>query len=205
MARHAGGSSLRTRRNRRQGGVKFRIYTPKWQDPYPWIPGTEPEKRTFAALVRHGFYFWFQPERLIPEDYTTAALEQGTLLTKHDYVPDFVLPEYKVIFDPFGDYHHSLPQQREADGWKMAYYESMGYEFVHDWASIINRNGGEWFLGRSKRIWQAPKYKLSPLDQARKASVGYFLGPNLGLGSKSVAISNKKRAVRKTLGLGTSR
>lgn len=205
MARHAGGSSLRTRRNRRAGPVKFRQHTPVWIDPYPEVPGTEPEKRIFAALRRHGFYFWFQPARLISVEWATAAERQGTLLTPHDYVPDFVLPEWKTIFDPFGDYHHSLPQQHAADGWKMAYYESMHYEFIHSWATVINRNGGEWEIHNSERIWRPPMFKLSPQDQVIKATVGWFKGPNIGLGSKSVAIANKKRAINRTKGISSSR
>ena len=58
------GGLLRVRRHR--GPRKVRLHKPAWVDPFPQIPGTEPEKRIFAELVlRLHIFFLFQGQ--IPE------------------------------------------------------------------------------------------------------------------------------------------
>lgn len=178
---------LTVRRRRRALG-KHRLLKPQWRDPYPWIPGTVPEKMIFAFLVQNNFFFVYQDN--LPE-YRLALSTGGVFIPR--YVPDFVLPEYKVIIDPFGDYHHSLPDVAASDARKAVIYAQLGYEFIHPWTSQIEKNGAAWVLHKSKRLWQPPIATLGPEDLPFRAQ-GYRLGPYLGLGSTSVAAANKKRA-----------
>lgn len=121
--------ALRTRRNRRQTRGTFKLYKPKWIDPYPAIPGTEPEKRVFDALMKMHVYFIFQGQ--------AAEMERGQpffKLAPVGYKPDFVLPEYRLIIDPFSPFHHSLPEAAKRDQDKIAVYSAAGYAYYHPWA-----------------------------------------------------------------------
>lgn len=119
---------LTTRRRRRQHRTKFRLHKPRWIDPFPHIPGTEPEKRFFSALVDQRIFFIFQGQ--IPE-LTSGLMAQ---LEIPGYKPDFVIPEYKVIIDPFSPFHHSLPGAVERDARKVMLYTAFGYVYYHPWA-----------------------------------------------------------------------
>ena len=190
--------SLRVRRSR-AGNRQLKLHKVEWVDPFPWIPGTHPEKLLFAALVRRGIYFRFQ------DDFPRADKRVFPILQDRDFKPDFIVPEWKVIYDPYGDFAHSQPRSfgtygpdgkwvPGADVWKQVYYESKGYEFIHPWTSAIERFGADWMIDQSKRIHQPPLFKLTdPVDIAAKPQ-GYHLGPNLGLGASSTAIANHLRA-----------
>lgn len=156
--------TLRVRRHRRQSPGHFRLHKPQWIDPYPWIDGTNPEKRIFAALMQKHIYFVFQGQ--VPEleagghgltlrdflNKTTAAdkkqIHAAQKVSKvkawqHrpikltlgliEFIPDFVLPEYKVILDPFSPFHHSRPDSVVRDERKVALYNALGYEYYHMW------------------------------------------------------------------------
>jgi very-short-patch-repair endonuclease len=189
--------ALRTRR-RRSVRRQFRLHKPQWRDPFPWIAGTEPEKRIFAALVNRRTFFVFQD--------TLEEWRQGrfSTLAPPQFIPDFVLPEYRVIIDPFGDYHHTLPESVERDKQKMATYTSMGYAFYHPWASDVEASGGEAIL---QQIPELGKGKVGALSQRDKAylSQGYRLGPYVGVGSRSVAAANRRRRRAPSLGIGSRR
>lgn len=132
--------ALRTRRNRRQKRAVFKVFTPKWIDPYPYIAGTEPEKRVFAALLDQlHVYFIFQGQ--VPEFESGGAMFSARPV---NYKPDFVLPEYKVIIDPFGAYHHSLADQAQKDAEKIALYSAAGYAYYHPWTGVSGTKPGEW-------------------------------------------------------------
>jgi hypothetical protein len=260
-------------RRRRASARQFRIFKPHWVDPFPFIPGTEPEKRIFEALVRRRFYFIFQgdlPEltsgyreravkrykeadaelrkleqEIVKHDSLTkrdkanlaerarllhaAALKRaevksllrkdkgGTFLYEPAFKPDFVLPEYRVIIDPFGIFHHSLPDAVKRDAVKLAVYESLGYAFCHPWwddkGFLLEHNNSFERVGFDAlavldsipELSRPPKAKLEdPLDIAAKRATGYRLGQNLGLGASSVAIANHKRKRSKPLGLRPS-
>lgn len=192
-------ASFRVRRERRSGVGKWKLKKLVWVDPFPWIPGTHPEKLLFAALYRRGIYFRFQG------DFPKADKKVFPILQDRDFKPDFIVPEYKIIFDPYGDFAHSQPRSfgqmgkdgkwvPGADVWKQVYYESKGYEFIHVWTSDLERFGADWMLEQSERLRHPPKFRLTdPIDIAAKP-VGYFLGPNLGLGANSTAIANHLRA-----------
>lgn len=193
--------ALRVRRERRQSIGKFKLTKADWIDPYPWIPGTRPEKILFAVLVRRGIYFRFQDDFPVEDRYLSAILQE------RNFKPDFIVPEWKIIYDPYGDFVHSqpsaigTPERPGPDVWKDVYYRSKGYEFIHPWSSQIEQSGGDWMVDLSKRIHLPPMFPLNKEDAQWKAAQGYKLGPNLGLGANAVAAANHARARPKSLGL----
>lgn len=211
-------STLLVRRNR--SPRKFRLHRPPWVDPYPAIPGTEPEKRIFAALIQRRIFFIFQGQ--IPE------LKRGLFVTLAipGYKPDFVLPEYKIIIDPFSPFHHSLPGAAERDARKIGLYTALGYKVYHPWAEadgvfIFDQarynvykqgkqsavhghyNGALALLSAIDDLQRPPKFSenLTKREKRLKRSPGYELGPFLGAGATSVAAANKKRKKPKPIGL----
>lgn len=224
--------ALRVRRSRSQTRRKLRLHKPRWVDPYPQIPGTEPEKRIFSALVQRGIYFVYQ--EAVPE----AAEHDGFYISARpmDYVPDFVLPEYRVIIDPFSPFHHSLPKAIDADVRKIALHMALGYRYYHPWAvapgvflfdqsdntvnaayNFYNRKtfakdirrramGAFEVLAAMPELGAGPRHPLTdPRDIAAKRSPGYRLGEGLGLGANSVGAANRKRRKPPKLTIRTSR
>lgn len=206
---------LSVRRSRRT--QQIRLHKPHWIDPFPSIPGTEPEKRIFAALVQRGIFFIFQGQ--IPELqrglYSTFAIP--------GYKPDFILPQYRIIIDPFSPYHHTLPGAVERDAKKFVLYTSLGYKFYYPWAvepgvfdfaqEPFTLSKGETANGKRFRqagvrgryigahavlsaipdLNQRPKHKLTPKQQRLFNLQGYELGPFLGAGASSVGAANRRR------------
>lgn len=203
---------LEVRRRRRAENRKFRLKKPVWLDPYPGIPGTEPEKRLFEALMRRRIYFVFQGD--LPEYKDFKKLP--TLFVPA-FKPDFVLPEYRVILDPFGVFHHSLPEAVKRDAIKSVVYRSLGYAFYHPWwddrgflledNGVFRRVGFDALavLDQISELRLGVRAKLTdPADIAAKVHPGYRLGKNLGAGAGSVALANKKRTKPKRLTLKPS-
>lgn len=152
---------LYSRRKRRPHGAKFKVHKAPWVDPFPMIEGTEPEKRVFASLVLQlNAYFIFQGQ--VPE------FEKGSplyFLAPPNYKPDFVLPEYRLIIDPFSPFHHSTLEQAPKDAQKVARYEAAGYAYYHPWAIAP----GVWSWDQSHHIVESPgnarlrrKFKVRP-------------------------------------------
>jgi hypothetical protein len=148
----AGRGRLRVRKERIDSRTrhKFRLRKPRWHDPFPWIPGTEPEKRIFEALVQRNIYFRYQAD---------APAELRKLTLAHvGFVPDFVLPEYKVVIDPFSPFHHSLESAVERDTRKIALFTAAGYEYYHPWAladGMFSLDQPDHVLGVWR--WQKPR------------------------------------------------
>ena len=186
--RHVTHSGISNRRRRRQDGVKFRLAAATWVDPFPWIPGTLPEKMVFAELVRQGFYFIFQGDFPKADRYLQVSAEDP------GFQPDIIIPEWKVIVDPFGDYHHSKLDARESDARKLAFYEKRGYEFLHPWSSDVEKYGGGWVLSKSKRLYGPKMFKLDPEDQRYAIAPGYRIGQYVGAGLAGIRAANHKRA-----------
>jgi hypothetical protein len=189
---------IAVRRRRRDYLGKFKLHKSEWIDPFPGVPGTRPEKMIFAALVSRGIFFAFQP------NFPQEDRDLSVLLQDVSFKPDFIVPEYRVIYDPFSEFHHSLPGARERDQLKYVYYTNAGYEFVYSWSQDIERFGGQWAVDQSTRIngkktHQIPKQWLHAVPQ------GYFLGENLGLGATSVGAANRKRKKPKGVVLRSSR
>ncbi|MBA2726487.1 MAG: hypothetical protein H0U53_10895 [Actinobacteria bacterium] len=213
------GGFVRTRRNRRQGKGKFKLYKQEWVDPYPWIDGTEPEKRVFAALMARRVYFIFQGQ--IPEFEVKG---RWWFARPVNFKPDFVLPEYKLIIDPFSPFHHSLPKAAERDRSKIALYAAAGYAYYHPWAigpgvwswsqrhEIVNKKenpeygdvkrsiatgqviGTNDMLAMIPELTMGARYPLiDPRDVQAKRNPGYRMGQYVGAGANSVAAANHKR------------
>jgi hypothetical protein len=215
-------SRLSTRRNRSQTVRKFRVHKPKWIDPYPHIPGTEPEKRIFAELVNRRIFFIYQGQ--IPE------LQRGLYVTLAipGYKPDFVIPEYKVIIDPFSPFHHSLPDAARRDREKIALYTAFGYVYYYPWAlapgvflldqrtlapnpsnplrprvrAPLTVKGSAADVISAIPELRGPKTgKLTDKQKRLKQHPGYELGPFLGAGANSVAAANRSRRKPPKIGL----
>lgn len=182
------------RRHRRAGRGVFKLKKPVWQDPYPQIPGTRPEKRLFEALVRRNIYFIFQG------DFSEKDKKNFPFLQQLDYKPDFIVPEYRVIYDPFGDFAHTLPDSIARDRIKTALYHLLDYEFIHPWSTDIEKYGADWMVDQSERI-RGPKRAKLEKSELPYVLQGYRLGENLGLGANSTAKGNSARRHQKSLGL----
>jgi hypothetical protein len=168
------GHQIKVRRTRRQTRGKFRLLKPRWIDPYPFIPGTEPEKRIFQALVMRRIYFIFQGQ--VPEltpggmgidlrnEMDKQTIKAGgrvvsITLGLISYIPDFVLPEYRIIIDPFSPFHHSQQESVERDVRKVSLYNSLGYNYYHPWAVAP----GEFVLDQRPQTigrWRTEKVKI---------------------------------------------
>ena len=263
---------LGQRRNRRATNRKWRLKKPHWVDPFPFIPGTEPEKRLFEALVRRRIFFLFQAdlpelshentaklkaqlkaleteirhliaqlaklgnqnarlERIIKAKFKAAqelqrkiaeldAIQKagvaGAFLFQPGFKPDFILPEYRVIIDPFGIFHHSLPEAVKRDALKSAVYRALGYAFYHPWwdeSGFLWEDGtsgtlnyerigydANLLLDRMKEIRRGPTVQLTdPILIAAKKNPGYYIGKNIGAGANSVALANRLRTKPKVL------
>lgn len=129
MAR-AGQTRIKLRRERRQTVGRHRLVKEAWRDPFPMIPGTEPEKRVFAELVLHLHVFFIFQGQI--EEFEKGSPMFG--LTPNEYKPDFALPEYKIIIDPFSPFHHSLKGAAVRDKDKIARYSMAGWAYYHPWA-----------------------------------------------------------------------
>lgn len=211
------GRQLQVRRKRRSGTGKFKLRKPVWVDPYPWIAGTNPEKRVFEALMQRHTYFIFQgqipeleqggsaygergyvndPSALTPTKI--KATLHGKQLTKYErwlnvqprkrpvnvtlgaieFIPDFVIPEYKVILDPFSPFHHSEFASVIRDQRKIGLYNSLGYEYYHAWVvapGVFVVDEDVHTLG----LWRRGKY----LGQTKGVNVphGRFMGADAWL------------------------
>lgn len=158
--------AFRTRRTRSQTPRKFRLHKPHWIDPFPQIPGTEPEKRVFAMLVAMKVYFIFQGQ--VPE------FEKGNklaFLAPPNYKPDFVLPEYRIIIDPFGVFHHSMDDAVARDIRKVASYQATGYTYYHPWAL----GPGQWLWNQYTASYDPAKLRKAGV-KPRKDAYGRAIG-----------------------------
>lgn len=187
------------RRKRRQNVTGFRLHKPKWVDPYPQVPGTVPEKMIFEALVKSHVFFIFQGQ--VPE------LEHGVYVTMAipGYKPDFIIPQYKVIIDPFSEFHHTLPGAVARDIRKIGLYTALGYSYYHPWSEEVVRRGGYAILSEIPELHGRVKRELTPKQKALARFPGYELGPFVGAGANSVGAANRSRRKPRALSLGRSR
>ncbi len=102
-----------------------------WQDPFPEVPGTAPEKMVFARLTLMRIPFRFQ-------SYTTVNIPE--LNVKKDYRPDFIIPGLKLIIEVQGAYWHSMEKAIVDDAYKHALYQIMGFRVAAWWDYDILEN-----------------------------------------------------------------
>lgn len=210
--------SLKRRITRRQSLGKFRLHKPRWIDPFPWIPGTDPEKRFFAALVQRRIYFVFHGGS--PPRTNLVALGEP------DRDIDFLLPEYGVIIDPYSPFAHSQLDSVVRDARKEAVFAAAGWTTYHPWAigngvfvfdqtaiSVRswrgNKPGAEHLstvIAHARTMGAAealdlmpllragPRFALTdPADILAKRTAGYRIGAHLGAGANAVALANATR------------
>jgi len=116
---------------------------------YPPIPATKPELIVYQYLLSLGIRFQFQ--------YFLADNPQ-TFRPESVWKPDFILPDYNVIIEVYGEYWHSLPQNREDDELKRRYALINGYvvlrEGISEWPSDGNWHGGKYVIWWESEIYQ---------------------------------------------------
>lgn len=94
-----------------------------WQDPFPEIPGTKPEKMVYAELMRRGIPFQFQEWF-----HVSVPIETAQWLR-----PDFSIPSAKIIIAVQGTYFHSQAATIAKDSLQFAVYEMMGWLVLPWW------------------------------------------------------------------------
>lgn len=114
-----------------------------WVDPFPEIKGTSIEKMIYARLILMGIPFIFQG------NFTVNIPEIDLYKI---YRPDFILPDAKIIIDPFGTYWHSSAQAIEADSYKFALFQAMGYRVVVWWDYEIENLGLDVLFAREPEL-----------------------------------------------------
>jgi hypothetical protein len=194
----AGSTGLGGRITRRLGRSprRYKLVKPRWIDPYPWIPGTVPEKMIFAELVRRHIYFVFHGT---PDDFAEADILAFYAPTLHDF--DFLLPEWQVVIDPYSEFHHSQPDTVQRDITRRVVLLAQGWKYYTPWAHEVVADAGK-VVDQITELHTAPTHKLSEKDQQAKRERGYRLGAALGTGAFAVGIANRRRRRGPTLRLG---
>ena len=157
-------------------------------DPTSEIPGTGPEKILYNYLVKLGVRFEFQYHML---DLPSTAFPEDI------WVPDFQLLDYNILLEVYGYYWHSLPQRREGDQLKKAYWLQSGYtvfengvplypsgglssgkaviwwdwEIYHNVDQLFSRDLPE-LLGSERIAGQPEEYILNAEEEKRRMEIG---------------------------------
>lgn len=128
-------SVLRFRRDRRQNPVNWRVQKVQWHDPFPYVPGTVPEKMVYAELRFRGVEFIFQAEGFPP------GHENGPHFVKrlHDIRPDFLIPSIHAVLEIQGTYFHTQPETEQHDLDKLTEYRMWGWKvyWIYDLDIIL--------------------------------------------------------------------
>jgi len=111
------------------------------------IPGTGPEKMVYNYLVRLGVRFQFQYHQI---DFESTAMNEEI------WVPDFMLPDYNYTIEVFGQYWHSITEQRESDLKKRARQLYAGREVIEYGVSSFPESGGA--IGKYVIWWEQEIY-----------------------------------------------
>lgn len=120
----------KAQQKRRVSSYAVRGYK-EWLDPFPTVHGTRPEKMVYAALSARRIRFYFL------NDIMTSVPELDIF---KEYQADFILPDHKIIIEVQGAYWHSKPETVEADAFKFAMYQTMGYTVLAWWDYDIESN-----------------------------------------------------------------
>lgn len=118
-------ASIATIESRNRGGQQRPLKNPfAFIDPFPEVHGTLPEKMVYAKLSFLGIPFLFL------NDVTINIPEIAFL---KDYQADFIIPDLKIIIEVQGAHWHSMPATIDADAYKFALYQTMGYKPLAWW------------------------------------------------------------------------
>lgn len=137
-----------TSKQRAERANKYRVTRSfVWQDPFPEVPGTVPEKIVYAGLMRRGIPFIFQSDlHIVLPDYDLEGNDW--------YKPDFVLPAEKIIIEVQGAYWHTKADQIDKDSYKYALYQLMGYKVLLWWDYDIEANIDNLFSAEPLLFWR---------------------------------------------------
>jgi hypothetical protein len=180
-------SALRVRIERRQHPVNFRVTKVQWFDPYPWVPGTVPEKMVFADLMSRGIQFVFQAPGFPP------GQENGPHFVKrlHDIRPDFLIPSIQVVIEVQGTYFHTQPEVEQHDLDKLTEYRAWGWKVYWLWDLDI-------LVSAKAAVEMAPEVTGAAGTLGTylpKAREGTFTAPGATTAdADAVAAANRKRA-----------
>jgi very-short-patch-repair endonuclease len=146
---------------------KFRVYAPRWVDPYWWIDGSSIEKMVMAELARRGVYFIYRAQTNDLGGFVDPKWEA-----------DFLLPQHKIWVEVQGSYFHSLPGAIENDSLRYAAIEMAGWKPLFLWEFDIRTRLPE-VLDQVPELYQV---RLDVEAAARKAG-GRAPGVEFGLGA----------------------
>jgi len=178
------------RDERRQEPVKFRLWKTGWIDPYPYVPGTVPEKMVFAELMYRRLQFVFQAEGFPPEHPNGPHF-----IARLDSIrPDFLIPSVKAVIEVQGTYFHTQPEAEQHDLDKLTEYKAWGWYVYWIFDTDI-------LLSAAKAVEQAPEatgHGPTLGSLIPKATEGTFSAPGATTAdANAVAAANQKRARRK--------
>lgn len=143
------------------------VYKGSWVDPFPTVMGTRPEKMVYAQLMFRGIRFYYQSMLLV---------NLPLLKISKEYRPDFILPDQKIVIEVQGVYFHSMAGSIEADAYKQALYNMMGYKVLAWWDYEIENNIIDLFvrepllatlIGHSGRVVTAKDKQIDDLKGLR--------------------------------------
>lgn len=161
---------------RSQAPERRRIRTGQWVDPFPGVNGTLPEKILYARLELMQIPFIFQ-------GLLTINIPELDLIKDHR--PDFIIPGLKLIIEVQGSYWHSKPEALEADAYKFALYQAMGYRVLDWWDYQIEGNLDSLFLAEPALAYYAGQ---------RGGRILTGREPNID-DTKGIATMNRKRTL----------
>lgn len=168
-------------------------------DVTPNVLGSLPEKIVYNRLILMQIPFMFQ---------STFNVSIPEINLNKDYRPDFILPDAKIIIEVQGSYWHSKPAQIEADSYKYALYQTMGYKVLIWWDyeietfldGLFDRDLKNWTFRRGGRIID-PKRQVIRDDLAglRTLNTKYKRKPYrtfIGASKRNVRKSKRSYATR---------
>lgn len=115
------------------------------------VPGTGPEKLVYNYLQKLRVRFQFQYHQ---EDY------QDTARPEELYIPDFILPDYNIKIEVFGEYWHSMPHRRDSDLRKWARHLFAGNMIIEHGVPTFPESGGA--VGKYIIWWAVEIYSSLP-------------------------------------------
>lgn len=169
------------RRVTRRDGSTWRLHKPVgFIDPFPWIPGTLPEKMVFAELAKRNIPFVFQADWFTEVTSKLDPEKRFAMLSIKGIVPDILLPLYKTVVEVQGEYWHSSPEAIRHDQAKFTVYRAYGYTVIPMWEGDILANV-------AAQVDRIPGVSSGPRGD-------FKLGDDVGLGAGTVAAANRARA-----------
>ena len=90
--------------------------------------------------------------RLGKGGYSVPSIVEPEYIQIRRCTADFVLPEYRLIIDPFSPFHHSQDEAVQRDIVKVASYTTVGYAYYHPWALGGNRWSWDQYHDSRKKI-----------------------------------------------------